>query len=414
MFTSAGAGKFNMVDYFRDMSHGNLDLDGSQVFGWLSLGKRTSDYTGSGTNEQGRRDLIDWARKAATDSGVDLAKYFSVVVVTNWPADVFGGSTGAVCGGDSFPPSIIGQEMGHTYGLHHSRAEGSTQDYMDQWDVMSNASPLMSPHPYFTERDNRGNPLFSIGPGLNAANMWGRGWVDLTRAWTANDMSIGTTVQLRPLHRHDLPGYLMAQVDHYFIEFRMPELWDAKLPDPVVLVHTLVDGISYLQTGVTGSQGLTVGDAFRLGDPADKLGPLTEVKVADIDPVNHTATINVTLEHDRHPKSGPAVIIEGVSEDAGGWVIVGGKVKKIPPRSPLKQILESVASIEESHTVHSGATRDLIRREAFQQIGAQVSTQLARMQEFHSPAGPLPGRPGQRVPATSRRSGPLNRFRRGR
>src|SRR5260370_11633973 len=77
MFTSAGAGKYNMVDYFQDMSHGRLDLSGSQVFGWLALGKRTSDYQWSGGNPQGRQDLIDCAPKAAADSGIYLAPYFS-------------------------------------------------------------------------------------------------------------------------------------------------------------------------------------------------------------------------------------------------------------------------------------------------------------------------------------------------
>ncbi|MER5980608.1 hypothetical protein ABT142_29485 [Streptomyces sp. NPDC001857] len=392
IFTTDGAGRFNMVDYFRDMSHGNLDLYGSTVFGWLPLGQPTSAYTGSGPNPQGRQDLIDWARKAAMNNGVPLANYFSVVVVTNRRVDLFGGPHGAVCGGDSLPPSLLGQEMGHVYGLNHSRAEGSTQDYMDQWDVMSNATSNMAPHPFYTERDARGNALFYIGPGLNAANMWDRGWADLGRVWTAGKGEIGASVQLRPIHRHDLPGYLLARVGDYFVEFRVPEAWDAALAQPVILVHTMVDGVSYLQTGVSGNQGLTVGDTFRLGDPADTLGALLEVHVTDIDATGHTATISVKHQSNRHPKAGPAVVLDGVSDDAGGWVIVGGKVRHIPPRSPLTQMLHSIVSIEESGDLHSGAARDLIRREALQSISAQAGVQLARMQKFHSPAGPLPGR----------------------
>src|SRR6478609_584717 len=79
VFTSAGAGKWNMPDYFRDMSHGKLDLGGSQVFGWYTLDQASGDYTGSGVNQQGREDLIVWARQKATDAGVDLAAFFSVV-----------------------------------------------------------------------------------------------------------------------------------------------------------------------------------------------------------------------------------------------------------------------------------------------------------------------------------------------
>jgi hypothetical protein len=385
MFTNAGAGKFNMVDYFRDVSHANLDLTDSTVFGWLPLGKRTSDYQGSGGNPEGRQDLVTWARDAAVDNGVNLANYFSVAVVTNWPADLFGGIDGAVCGGNSFPPSLLGQEMGHVYGLNHSRVEGSIQDYMDPWDVMSTPSRFSAPHPYFTERGDRGNALFSLGPGLNAANMWDRGWVDRSRVWTS-DEELGASVQLRPLHRHDLPGYLLGKVGDYFIEFRVPEVWDSGIPDPVILVHTLMDGISYLQTGASGNQGMTAGDTFRLGDPTDKLGALLEVEVTDIDLTGHVATIRVTRQRDRHPRRGPALVLDGVSEDAGGWIIVGGKVKKVPPRSPLKEILQSVMSIEESNELQSGAARDLIRREALQQIRARATVQLEQMEKFHSPA----------------------------
>jgi hypothetical protein len=148
LFTSAGAGKLNLVDFFRDMSHGKLDLSGSQVFGWLTLDKDRSEYVGSGANQQGRQDLISWARKAAVDDEVDLTPFFSVVVSTNVPVDLFGGKwlggSGVVCDDDrgkngmsNLSPSLIGQEMGHVYGLDHSRADGSTADYMDQWDVTS-------------------------------------------------------------------------------------------------------------------------------------------------------------------------------------------------------------------------------------------------------------------------------------
>jgi M6 family metalloprotease-like protein len=97
LFTSAGNGKFNMVDFFRDMSHGKLDLNGSQVFGWYTLDKKRSDYTGSGINQQGRADLITWARQAATDDKVDLSKFFNVVVCLNVETDLYGGDAGAVC-----------------------------------------------------------------------------------------------------------------------------------------------------------------------------------------------------------------------------------------------------------------------------------------------------------------------------
>src|SRR5947209_7556414 len=65
LFTQAGVGTLNMVDFFVDASHGSLDLSGSRVFGWYTLNKKRSEYTGSGANSAGRNALIDWARQAA-------------------------------------------------------------------------------------------------------------------------------------------------------------------------------------------------------------------------------------------------------------------------------------------------------------------------------------------------------------
>jgi hypothetical protein len=58
LFTRSGIGKSGMVDYFTDISHGLLDISGSQVFGWLTLDKNRGDYLGL----QSRDDIRNWAR----------------------------------------------------------------------------------------------------------------------------------------------------------------------------------------------------------------------------------------------------------------------------------------------------------------------------------------------------------------
>jgi hypothetical protein len=398
LFTSSGADKFNMVDYFRDMSHGLLDLSGSKVFGWFTLDQNRSDYTGSGANQQGREDLIAWARQKAIANNVPLSQFFSVVVCMNVPTDLFGGGSGVVCddarGTDSFgvpgmsnlAPSTLGQEMGHVYGLNHSRADGSSADYQDQWDVMSTAAAFMANHPYFTDRDQRGRAVFRIGPGLNAANMWSRGWLDLSRVWTADGTEYGTTVYLRPLHRRDLPGYLAARVGQYFFEFRVPELWDAAIGEAVVLVHDFFDGNSYIYTDKSGSrQGLLAGDEFEVGDPSDPFAPLVRVQVSSVDAAARTATLKVFRRPDQRPVAGPARIFGGVASDGGGWVILGRTVRKVPPRSPVLRMLEHLVALQESESISQGATRDMLRRDALEGVSAVANAELARMRSYRSP-----------------------------
>ena len=151
MFTASGQGSLNMVDFFGDMSHGHVDVGNSKVFGWLTLPQKWSDYKGSGANQQGRQDLIIWAKQAAAAAGINLSTFFNVVVCMNATstqgADLFGGGLGVVCDTNVLEGSVLGQEMGHAYGLDHSRKDGSTADYRDAWDVMSTWDGcFMAPH----------------------------------------------------------------------------------------------------------------------------------------------------------------------------------------------------------------------------------------------------------------------------
>jgi len=236
-FTSAGIGKFGMVDYFTDISRGQLDISGSQVFGWLTLDKNRNDYLGL----QSRDDIRNWARQAAAAAGVNLAPFYSIVVVMNVPTDLFGSPAGVVYDDGRLPannmsglsPSFLGQEMLHGYSLGHARKDGTLDDYTDVSDIMSTASAAMTPHPVFTDRDQRANPVFLMGPGLNAASMAALGWLDQTRVWANSNSDVHAVIRLRPLHRRDLPGFLAARFGPYYIEFRDQSRWDTGLGSPV-------------------------------------------------------------------------------------------------------------------------------------------------------------------------------------
>jgi len=142
LFTAADKGSpWNMVRYFSDYSHGNLDLSGSEVFGVYQLAQTVKYYNEQGQAARGK--LINWARQAATDSGVNLAQFYSTVVCTNGWHDIGAWSYpetppyGVVAMGPTAVPATLGEEMGHVYGLMHSRIEGSDADYQDMWDGMS-------------------------------------------------------------------------------------------------------------------------------------------------------------------------------------------------------------------------------------------------------------------------------------
>lgn len=392
LFTASGVGSMNMVDFFRDVSNGMLDLGGTQVFGWFTFNKepfnkKRSDYKGSGGNQAGRDELVSWARQAAAAKGHDLSNFFGVVVCMNVPTEYFGGGRRAVFDSTSMRPSVIGQEMGHGYGLDHSRIDGSTADYQDRWDVMStecgylgNQCAFMASHPRYT----------SIGPSLNAANMDSRGWLDKSRVWDPDVFEFNAIVKLRPLVRYDLPGYLAARAGKYLVEFRVKEGWDAAIPEPAILVHRFEDNHSYIMPDTSGRQDLIKRSIFEAGDPRITPQSWTKVEVIDINANDHVATIRLSGSGARVPHVpialGPEILLGGITKDGGGVLIFGGQVFHIPPRSPVLRIVEQVASIQASDFIADATSRDAVRLEALKTIASQVESQMASMRAYRQPA----------------------------
>jgi hypothetical protein len=384
LFTTAGIGSRNMVDFFADCSHGSVDVAGSRVFGWYTLNKKRSDYVGSGANQQGRNDLVNWARQAAADARVDLSPFFGVVVVMNVQTDLFGGYGRVVCDPLSMTPSFLGQEMGHGYGLAHSRIDGSNDDYRDQWDVMSTMNAYTAADPNYTR----------VGPGLNAANMRGRDWLDETRVWHEYGSSFSKVLELRPLHRRDLSGWLAAELPGgYLAEFRMNEGWDAAIPRPAVLVHRFDDNHSYLMNGTAGHPDLVTGEVFERTRTSVAATTNLALTVEAINPECHMATIRVAYDikfHTIYEMFGH--VSHGVMVDGGGWLILNGKVIRIPPRGPITRILEQMMLFQSVDLNRANpGTRDIVRREALAAITADVSALREEAETFHTPPQ-LPGK----------------------
>ena len=141
-------------------------------------------------------------------------------------------------------------------------------------------------------------------------------WLDESRIWKAppgNDFS--QTINIRPLHRRDLNGYLGAELpaigndSSYLVEFRVRKNWDLGIPEAVVLVHRFEGPIgqflgthSYVLQGTAGQYSLAVGGHFESG-----FGPFSHVKVLAIDEANDIATIE--LCYSSSPKVSPTVEI---------------------------------------------------------------------------------------------------------
>jgi hypothetical protein len=346
LFTSAGAGTDNMVKFFADMSHGRLDLSGSKVFGWFRLPANRSNYVGNTypqpSGKLNRNGLLDAAKAAATAAGVDLSKFAGVVVSAYGSTDLCGwvGGMAALCDQHSLQPSLLGQEMGHGYGLDHARRDGSTDDYQDPWDVMSTAAwPWMEePDPDYTD----------IGPGLNAWCMRSRGWLRENRVWTSAG-PFDTTITLRPLHRPDLAGFLAAELGLYLAELRVPDRWDGAIGAASVLVHRFEDNHSYLMAGSGGQQALTAGSVFEAGRADWPYAPYTRLQVDAIDVPNASAALHISYRPASPRPRVPDLVgelIGGIAVGGEGILLLpGGGIRHVPPRGPVTDLVAMVADL---------------------------------------------------------------------
>lgn len=368
LFTTAGSGAGSVVDYWRDVSHGNLDLSGTRVFGWLPLNKKRTDYSGSGINQAGRQDLVTWAKSAAAANHIDLSEFYGVIMVTNVSVDLFGSPRQLVVHAE-VDHSLLTHEMGHGHGLSHSMDKDGVV-YQDRWDIMSAANVFSFNHPVF------GNS----GPIVNAANMDLRGWLDPSRVWNGWDGSrrLHQTISLRPLVRPDLPGFLAAWIGGYLLEYRTVESWDSGLFRPGVLIHRLGNNSSFLIPGDGGRQDLQVGDMF-----TDGLRPFERylrIKVVEMNPSDPQAVIELEAQpSDPVPPVGPGSIFGGVAVDGGGWLILNGKIIRVPPRSPVLELLQQISLLEMSDQIGSQELREQVEREAIANMVELTRRGLGRL-----------------------------------
>jgi hypothetical protein len=387
LFTTAGTATYNMTDYFDTMSHGSIDLSGSQVFGWFTLDQPQSVYVGNsapGPGQLDRNGLLNAAKAKATANGVDLSQFYGVVVTMNTLTDLCGwvGGRAALCDIGSLEPTVLGQEMGHGYGLQHSRVDGSTADYQDPWDTMSTWDGC-----YYTSNTD----YTLIGPGLCAQNMRYMGWLDESRVWKSSTAAFTQQITLRPLHARSLPGYLAAEVPgtsgNFLVEFRVPEDWDLGFPRAAVFVHRLSDGHSYRMLGTGGNSDLVAGQRFASGSELFLFSSLTSVYVDEINEAEHYAKVTLAYRPAERIRV-PSLVGElfgGIAVDGGGIFLVNGHPIPIDPWGPLVGVISEVMAHASADQISDPLVRLDAKKAALGRIVQIASDQLNDLTGLETP-----------------------------
>jgi hypothetical protein len=261
----------NVVTYWQDISYGELDLSGSEVFGWLTLDQNRSDYT--------IRDsfLEIWGKKAAADAGIDLSRFYGVVVFLNDATDLYGKSKFVAADIASNFSQIL-QEVGHGYDLEHSRSVANPTDYQDPFCIMSGLT-FGGANPTFQGRFGQS------GPGLCSPYVFQAGWLAesrITRVPTNGSSPVATDLVLSPLSERSPAHPQVAMFDltvpqpyKYFVEYRSGG-WDRGLNQTAVVIHQLrPDKVAYYAGSIATSTGFS-GGGFEGGTVTLPGGPYAD------------------------------------------------------------------------------------------------------------------------------------------
>ncbi len=298
LLLASGSGKDNLFDYYAEMTYGRLDLSGSQVAGWYSMGSVTDPSIDP--TKVGRVALNDACVAAAQKANPSLAlgSYFRVISVisADYADDGSGGGATVTIAQDHLDTNFMAHEIGHSYGLQHTQDEllsscgGAPGDYCDAWDEMSAQLNYAHAAPGMRDRDGApGANGFVAGERLLLGANLG---IDLFGAELVTAPVGTSTMTLAAVNRPDVAGVRVVKIPngasgYYTVELIRNTGWDIGAPATRVLVH-LVDAANRVKIVLSGAPDKALAAAMSV-----TRGGVT-VTVVSINEAASTAVVTVT------------------------------------------------------------------------------------------------------------------------
>jgi hypothetical protein len=288
IFSPGGGG---LVEYWHDISLGQIDISGSQVIGWVELDLERND---AGSGKMNRTKLIDIAVSSAQRAGYDVTTNFfkQIAVFTeNWSKD------GAPAGGDwqipewgpfwidgsadefgrvSAPPhghngSFLAHEMGHSLEFDHDLAADLQTNYGDRKCIMSAMNVDAFNHPVWN---------VPFGPTMSFPQLVNKSWMLTRRVQTIDSTWANafteTKFTLAPMSDRKINaniGVILPTADNdpdwqYYLEYQRSIGWNRGISPRLVIRRRIGNTAAYLGEVIVPT---IVGDQANWTEPSGKV-----------------------------------------------------------------------------------------------------------------------------------------------
>jgi hypothetical protein len=263
-------GTGGLVEYWRDVSLGSVDITGSRVFDWVEVDIPRAQAGGSPQSVPpgpGRSGLIAAAIRALKGRNDDpMTGFLGQIAVYphNWAKDgapagadwrtpgwsqfwIDGGSDGGTKVGltPPFNGDITGHEMGHGFGMQHDVGPGLTtaSDYSDPCCIMSqNGTFLLQPW------------AVGFGPAVCLPHLTLQGWMYSHRLYSDDGQWMaapnGVSIPLAPITRPGARANLGIRLTNsranpswdYYLECVIPTEWNRGVAGmPYLLIRRVIN-----------------------------------------------------------------------------------------------------------------------------------------------------------------------------
>jgi M6 family metalloprotease-like protein len=371
----SGTSKPGIDHFWREVSYNNINLSGSQVFGWYNLPHDRAyyfDVTG-----KAQLNLLAQECTGVANAQVNFPDYTTINLMFNEDLDgsAWGGWKTLTADGLTktygmtwMPPwgyenvGVLGHEMGHSYGLPHSSGPYN-QVYDSWWDVMSSAG--------LGNNCNRDATYGCMAMHTISAHKDKLGWIPASQKYTATTAS-DQNITIERLGANASGDYAMATIPiggsssvFYTLEARRFVGYDGHVRGEAIVIHK-VD-----TTNATGLQRIArVVDPDNNGNPNDA-GAMWTPGETFTDSAN-----GIKVRVTKVTANGFSVTIN--PSDNGGGDTTAPRIQSSKP-SPeqkgvsLKPTIEMIFNEEMDRTTLTSANIELYRSGASTPVGATVT-----------------------------------------